>query len=80
MTSDMIRRFDRDTGWVATGVLCAIIFAALLLATATLGPAAPPLLAQSAPRMETSMPSDIDPPTGNPRQIGQVDESCIGHL
>ena len=32
VTSDIIRRFNRDTGWVATGVLCAIIFAALLLA------------------------------------------------
>ena len=32
MTSDVIRGFDRDTAWLATGVLGAIIFAALVLA------------------------------------------------
>jgi hypothetical protein len=31
-TSDMIRRFNRDTGWLATGVLGAMVFAALVLA------------------------------------------------
>ena len=31
-TSDMIRRFNRDTWWVATGVLGTVIFAALVLA------------------------------------------------
>ena len=31
-TSDMIRRFNRDTGWLAMGVLGAVIFAALALA------------------------------------------------
>ena len=28
----MIRRFNRDTGWLATGVLGAVVFAALVLA------------------------------------------------
>ena len=32
MPSDMIRGFDRDTGWLATGVLGTVIFAALVLA------------------------------------------------
>jgi hypothetical protein len=32
VTSDMIRGFNRDTAWLATGVLGAIIFAALVLA------------------------------------------------
>ena len=32
MTSDVIRGFNRDTAWLATGVLGAIIFAALVLA------------------------------------------------
>ena len=31
-TSDMIRRFNRDTGWVATAVLGTVIFATLVLA------------------------------------------------
>ena len=31
-TSDVIRRFNRDTGWLATGVLGAVVFAALILA------------------------------------------------
>ena len=31
-TSDMIRRFNRDTVWIATAVLGAVIFAALALA------------------------------------------------
>src|ERR1700724_1436111 len=31
-TSGMIRRFNRDTVWLATGVLGAVIFAALVLA------------------------------------------------
>ncbi|MBV9128831.1 MAG: hypothetical protein JO298_00405, partial [Verrucomicrobia bacterium] len=32
VTSAIIRQFNRDTGWVATGVLGCVIFAALLLA------------------------------------------------
>jgi hypothetical protein len=32
MTSDKIRRFNRDTWWLATGFLSAVIFAALVLA------------------------------------------------
>jgi hypothetical protein len=32
VTSDRIRGFNRDTGWLATGVLGTVIFAALLLA------------------------------------------------
>ena len=32
MTSDKIRGFNRDTWWLATGVLGAVIFAALVLA------------------------------------------------
>ncbi|MBV8142957.1 MAG: hypothetical protein JO279_14540 [Verrucomicrobia bacterium] len=32
MTSEIIRRFNRETRWVATGVLGVVIFAALLLA------------------------------------------------
>ena len=32
MTSDVIRGFDRDTGWLATAVLGTVIFAALTLA------------------------------------------------
>ena len=32
MTSDVIRGFNRDTAWLATGVLGAIIFVALVLA------------------------------------------------
>ena len=32
MTSDVIRGFNRDTAWLATGVLGAVIFAALVLA------------------------------------------------
>ena len=31
-TSDMLKRFNRDTGWVATAVLSTVIFAALVLA------------------------------------------------
>ena len=31
-TDDVIRRFDRNTTWLATGLLGAVIFAALLLA------------------------------------------------
>ena len=31
-TNDVIRRFNRDTGWLATGVLGAVVFAALVLA------------------------------------------------
>ncbi len=34
------------------------------VAAALLAPAAPPALAQTAPRMETQMPSDIDPQSG----------------
>ena len=32
MTSDIIKGFNRDTGWVATGVLGSVVFAALVLA------------------------------------------------
>ena len=32
MTSDVIRGFNRDTAWLATGVLGAVVFAALVLA------------------------------------------------
>ena len=32
MPSDMIKGFNRDTGWLATGVLGTVIFAALMLA------------------------------------------------
>jgi len=32
VTSDVLRGFDRDTAWLATAVLGAIIFAALVLA------------------------------------------------
>jgi hypothetical protein len=32
VTSGMIRRFNRDTGWLATGVLGTVAFAALVLA------------------------------------------------
>ena len=32
MTSDIIKGFNRDTGWLATGVLGAVVFAALVLA------------------------------------------------
>jgi hypothetical protein len=32
VTSDMIKGFNRDTGWLATGVLGTVIFAALVLA------------------------------------------------
>ena len=32
MTSDVIRRFNRDTAWLATGVLGTVIFAALMIA------------------------------------------------
>jgi hypothetical protein len=31
-TNEVIRRFNRDTGWLATGVLGAVVFAALVLA------------------------------------------------
>jgi hypothetical protein len=31
-TNEVIRRFNRDTGWIATGVLGAVVFAALVLA------------------------------------------------
>ena len=31
-TNDVIRRFNRDTGWLATGVLGAMVFAALVFA------------------------------------------------
>jgi 4-carboxymuconolactone decarboxylase len=46
------------------GVLHLRHFAVLLLAAALLGPAARPLLAQTPPRMESQMPSDIDPQSG----------------
>jgi len=32
VTSDIIKGFNRDTGWVATGVLGSVVFAALVLA------------------------------------------------
>jgi hypothetical protein len=32
VTSDIIRSFNRDTAWLATGVLSALIFAALIIA------------------------------------------------
>jgi hypothetical protein len=32
VTNDRITRFDRDTGWVATGVLAILVFAALVIA------------------------------------------------
>jgi hypothetical protein len=32
VTSDIIKGFNRDTGWLATGVLGFVIFAALVLA------------------------------------------------
>jgi hypothetical protein len=32
VTSDIIRRFNRETGWLATGVLGTVVFAALMLA------------------------------------------------
>ena len=32
MTSDIIKGFNRDTGWLATGVLGVVVFAALVLA------------------------------------------------
>jgi hypothetical protein len=32
VTNDIIRRFNRDTGWLATGVLGSVVFAALALA------------------------------------------------
>ena len=32
MTSDIIKGFNRDTGWLATGVLGSVVFAALVLA------------------------------------------------
>jgi len=32
VTSDIIKGFNRDTGWLATGVLCSVVFAALVLA------------------------------------------------
>jgi hypothetical protein len=32
MTSDMLNRFNRDTRWLATGLLGTVVFAALVLA------------------------------------------------
>jgi hypothetical protein len=32
VTSDIIKGFNRDTGWLATGVLGSVVFAALVLA------------------------------------------------
>jgi hypothetical protein len=40
VTSDIIRRFNRDTAWVATGVLGVVILAALLLAVQERHPSA----------------------------------------
>ena len=40
-TSDMIRRFNRDTWWLATGVLGAVVFAALVLAVQERDPRKP---------------------------------------
>ncbi len=41
MTSDMIIRFNRDTRWLATGLLSTLVFAALVLAVQELNPRKP---------------------------------------
>lgn len=79
MTRDTISRFNRDTFWLATGILGIVIFAALVLATREHQPNATPadqdlLLNANPARVSSAIAIGSDVSTGmNPGPGSNVD-------
>ena len=67
-TNLVIRRFNRDTGWLATGVLGAVVFAALMLAVLVQDrhPRAVDLTKEAVQAVGDLLPNANSAPTKNP--------------
>jgi hypothetical protein len=59
VTNDTITRFDRDTGWLATGVLVILVFAALVIAIKERQPKVTPTERDPLPKANSKVGSMV---------------------
>jgi uncharacterized protein involved in copper resistance len=79
VTSDTITRFNRDTGWVATGVLAILVFAALVIAIQERQPKATPTERDPLPKANSRVGSVVANSPNADGKMTPATESSVDH-
>jgi hypothetical protein len=79
VTSDTITRFNRDTGWVATGVLAILVFAALVIAIQERQSKATPTERDPLPKANSRVGSVVANSSNADGKMTPATESSVDH-